>query len=403
MQTYRNVTDDIIFVGGSDRRIALFENAYPVEEGMTYNSYVIMDEKIAILDTVDAAIADLFFENLEVLLDGRKPDYVIVNHMEPDHCATLQELLLRYPDTKVVGNAKTKTLIGQFFPKLKLADDQFVSVKEADTLSLGKHTLQFFMAPMVHWPEVMVTYEQTEKVLFSADAFGTFGATKGNLFADENGFSEADYKEARRYYANIVGKYGMQTLSLLKKAAGLDIQYICPLHGPVWRENLAEFIGKYQKWGAYEPEEKGVMIVYGSIYGGTQNAAEVLAQKLSQKGVKPIALYDASKTHPSYLVGEAFRYSHLVFASITYNNGLFPPMETLLLDLKAHMLKNRTVGIIGNGSWMPQSPKIMTELVSSMSGMQILEPTVVIRSAAKEDDMAALDALADAIKDSLES
>lgn len=401
MQTFRNITDDILFIGGSDRRIALFENAYPVPEGITYNSYVILDEKIAILDTVDASVSTLFFDNLEAALGERMPDYVVVNHMEPDHCATLGELLLRYPELKVVCNAKTKTMIAQFFPKAKIDDAQYVLVKEGESLSLGKHELQFYMAPMVHWPEVMVTYDATDKVLFSADAFGTFGASKGGLFADENGFSEADFSEARRYYTNIVGKYGVQVLALLKKAAGLDIQYLCPLHGPVWRENIGTFIEKYTLWASYTPEEKGVMIAYASIYGGTENAAEILASELSKRGVRNVEIFDASKTHPSYLVSEAFRMSHLVFASVTYNNDMFPAMETLLLDLKAHMLKNRTVGLIQNGSWAPQSGKHMTEILSSMTNMDVREPLVTLRSTVKEENLTELQALADEIAKSL--
>ncbi len=401
MQTFRNITDNILFIGGSDRRIALFENAYPVPEGITYNSYVILDEKIAILDTVDASVSTLFFDNLEAALGERMPDYVVVNHMEPDHCATLGELLLRYPELKIVCNAKTKTMIAQFFPKAKIDDAQYVLVKEGESLSLGKHELQFYMAPMVHWPEVMVTYDATDKVLFSADAFGTFGASKGGLFADENGFSEADFSEARRYYTNIVGKYGVQVLALLKKAAGLDIQYLCPLHGPVWRENIGAFIEKYTLWASYTPEEKGVMIAYASIYGGTENAAEILASELSKRGVRNVEIFDASKIHPSYLVSEAFRMSHLVFASVTYNNDMFPAMETLLLDLKAHMLKNRTVGLIQNGSWAPQSGKHMTEILSSMTNMDVREPLVTLRSTVKEENLTELKALADEIAKSL--
>lgn len=401
MQTFRNVTEDIFFIGGNDRRIELFENAYPVPEGITYNSYVIMDEKIAILDTVDASISALFIDNLEAVLGDRQPTYVVVNHMEPDHCATLSELLLRYPELKIVCNAKTKTMIAQFFPKMQLDDAQYVLVKEGETLSLGKHELQFFMAPMVHWPEVMVTYDATDKALFSADAFGTFGASKGGLFADENGFSEADFAEARRYYTNIVGKYGTPVLTLLKKAAGLDIQYLCPLHGPVWRENIGAFIEKYTLWASYAPEEKGVLIAYASIYGGTQNAAEVLATELSKRGVRNVEIFDVSKTHPSYLVSEAFRMSHLVFASVTYNNELFPAMETLLLDLKAHMLKDRTVALIQNGSWAPQSGKRMSEILSSMSNMVVRQPLVTIRSTVKEENLTELQTLAEELAKSL--
>lgn len=401
MQSTRKITNSIYYIGGSDRRIELFENAYPVPEGITYNSYVIDDEKIAVLDTVDSSISALFFENLDSVLEGRTPDYVIVNHMEPDHCATLGDLALRYPSMQIVCNAKTKGLIAQFFPKLKIADERFVLVKEGDSLSLGEHELHFYMAPMVHWPEVMVTYESTEKILFSADAFGTFGASKGGIFADEEGFSEEDFAEARRYYTNIVGKYGVQVLALLKKAAGLEIQYLCPLHGPVWRESISTFIEKYQLWASYTPEEKGVLVAYASIYGGTENAAEILANALSARGVKNIRLFDVSKTHPSYLVSESFRMSHLVFASVTYNNGIFPAMETLLLDLKAHALKNRTVALIQNGSWAPQSGKHMSEILSSMQNMEVVEPLVTVRSTVKDDSFTEIQNLADAIAQTL--
>ena len=318
--------------------------------------------------------------------------------MEPDHAATLEELVLRYPQVKIVCNAKSAAMMKQFFSFD--ADAHTVLVKEGDTLSLGKHTLSFYMAPMVHWPEVMVTYDETEKVLFSADAFGTFGALNGNIFADELPNNTADFSEARRYYTNIVGKYGAQTLALLKKAAGLDMHLLCPLHGPVWRKDIAVFVEKYLTWGAYVPEQKGVLIVYGSVYGGTQNAAEILAAKLSEKGV-PAVLYDASVTHTSYLVSEAFRYSHLVFAAATYNNDIFTPVETLLTDLKAHALRNRTVGLIQNGSWAPQSGKKMREILESMQNMTVLPETVTVRSTVKEESLTEIDALCGALIASL--
>lgn len=394
MYCVRKITEDIYFVGGSDRRLSLFENMYPIPNGVTYNAYFIDDAKTAVVDTVDKAVGDLFFENVEHLLGGRSLDYVVVNHMEPDHCATLGALCEKHPETKIICSAKAAGLIAQFF-KADL-EDRIEQKKEGETLDLGKHTLTFYAAPMVHWPEVTVAYEKTSEILFSADAFGTFGATDGCLFADEADFGEAEYAEARRYYANIVGKYGAQTTALLKKAAGLDIKMLCPLHGPIWRKDFGKFIEKYQLWGAYTPEEQGVLIAYGSVYGGTQNAAEILAAKLAEKGVK-VKLYDVSVTHPSYLVAEAFRFSHIVFASSTYNNGIFTPMETLLLDLKAHMLKNRTVALVQNGSWAPQSGKLMREILDGMQNITVLEETVNLRSTVKENNLAEIDALCAAL------
>lgn len=398
MYCTQKITEDITYIGGSDRRLALFENMYPIPNGISYNAYFINDERTAVVDTVDKSVSALFFENLAHMLDGRHLDYVIVNHMEPDHAATLAELVLRYPTVKIVCSAKAVAMMKQFFTFD--ADAYTLPVKEGDTLTLGAHTLSFYTAPMVHWPEVTVTYDQTEKILFSADAFGTFGALNGHIFADELPFGAAELSEARRYYTNIVGKYGAQTLALLKKAAALDIQMLCPLHGPVWRKDIAAFVEKYQAWGTYAPEENGVLIVYGSIYGGTQNAAEILAAKLAEKGV-PTNLYDASVTHVSYLVSEAFRYSHLVFAAATYNNDIFTPVESLLTDLKAHALKNRTVGLIQNGSWAPQSGKKMQEILESMQNMTVLPETVTVRSTVKEDSFAQIDALCGALVASL--
>lgn len=392
MYCTRKITEDISYIGGSDRRLSLFENMYPVPNGVSYNAYFLDDEKIAILDTVDKSIMEQYLENIDFLLNGRTPDYIIVNHMEPDHCAALGTLCAKYPSLQIVCTAKAAALIGQFY-NAELAA-RCLQVKEGDTLSLGRHTLAFYTAPMVHWPEVMVTYDQTEHVLFSADAFGTFGALGGSIFADKTGF---DFAEARRYYANIVGKYGPQVLALLKKAAGLAIDCICPLHGPIWRRDFDTFVEKYQKWASYTPEEKAVLIAYGSIYGGTQNAAEILAAKLAEKGVTNLAVYDVSCIHPSYLVSEAFRCSHLVFASSTYNNGIFTNMETLLLDLKAHALKNRTAALMENGSWAPQSGKLMRELLSSMPGITLLEETVSLRSTVKPNNLTEIDALASAL------
>ena len=399
MYCTKKIYEDLYWVGGNDRRLALFENIYPISRGVSYNSYVLLDEQTVLLDTVDRAINDLFFENLEHVLAGRTLDYVIVNHMEPDHCASLAELVLRYPEIKIVCNVKTLGIIRQFYRFD--ADSRALIVKEGDTLSTGKHTLTFVMAPMVHWPEVMVTYDTTDKTLFSADAFGTFGALNGNLFADEVNFETEWLDDARRYYTNIVGKYGPQVQALLKKAAGLEIRMICPLHGPIWRENIGWFLDKYQHWSSYTPEDQSVVIAAGSVYGNTMNAAEILAGMLADRGVKNIKLYDVSNTHPSVLVSEAFRCSHLVFAGSTYNNGIFTPMETVLLDLAAHNLQNRTVALIENGTWAPVSGKLMRELVEKMKKTQILEPSITLRSSLKEEQLSALEALADAIAQSL--
>ena len=322
---HKKLTDDLYWVGGSDRRLALFENVFPIPRGVSYNSYLLMDEKTVLFDTVDKAVSGLFFENLAFVLKDRKLDYLVVNHMEPDHCGTMCELVLRYPEVKIVGNAKTFAMIRQFF-NFDI-DSRAVTVNESETLCTGKHTLKFIMAPMIHWPETMVTYDTTDKILFSGDAFGTFGAMNGNIFADEVDFEHEWLKDARRYYTNIVGKYGPQVQTLLKKAQNIEINMICSLHGPVWRTNIEWFIDKYQKWSTYTPEENSVMIAYASVYGNTENAVNILALKLADAGVKRIAMYDVSVTHPSEIVAEAFRYSHLVFASTTYNTGIFYPWK----------------------------------------------------------------------------
>lgn len=391
MYCVKNVTEDLYWGGASDRRLALFENIYPIPKGVSYNSYVLLDEKTVLLDTVDKAVSGQFFENLEHVLSGRNLDYVIINHMEPDHCATLGEVVLRYPNVKIVGNAKTFAMIKQFFSFD--VDSRAVVIKEGDTLNTGKHTLAFAMIPMVHWPEAMVTYDAYDKVLFSADAFGTFGALNGNLFADEVNFEEEWLSEARRYLTNIVGKYGTQVQAALKKASALDIAVICPLHGPVWRENLGWFIEKYQKWSTYTPEEHAVLILYASIYGNTENAVNVLAGKLGDKGEKNIAVYDVSVTDPSYLLAEAFRCDRIVFASPTYNAGIFPKMETLLTELKAHNLQNRKVAVMENGTWAVSAGKQMKEILSQMKNMEIYEDTLTVKSALKQDQMEAIDGI----------
>ena len=395
MHCVQNITKDILFLGASDRRLALFENVFPIPRGVSYNSYLVKDEKTVLMDTVDQAVRNRFLENLAFGLEGRSLDYVVVNHMEPDHAATLMEVLKAYPQAQVVGNAKTIAMIGQFFDCD--ISERTVTVKEGDTLNTGRHTFTFVMAPMVHWPEVMVTYDAADKVLFSADAFGTFGALSGNIFADELDFERDWLDDARRYYANIVGKYGVQVQTLLKKAAGLDIAYICPLHGPIWRENMGWFVEKYQTWSTYAPEDKAVAIFCGSVYGHTENAADIVANRLAEKGVKGIRLYDVSNTDVSELVSEAFRCSHLVLASATYNGAIFTPMENFLLDLKAHNLQNRTVAVIDNGTWAATAGKQMREIVGVMKNMTVLENGVSLKSSVKETQRAELEVLADTL------
>ena len=395
MYCVKKMTDDLYWVGGSDRRLALFENVYPIPNGVSYNAYLLLDEKTVLLDTVDRSIADLFFENVAHVLNGRKLDYVIVNHMEPDHCAVLQDLVLRYPEVRIVCNAKTVTMIRNFFTFD--IDSRAVIVKEMDTLCTGRHTFAFVMAPMVHWPEAMVSYDATTKTLFSADAFGTFGALNGNLYADEVNFKTEYLADARRYYTNIVGKYGTQVQALLKKAAAIEIETICPLHGPVWRKDIAWFLDKYVHWATYQPEETAVVIAYASVYGNTENAANILAGMLADKGVRNVKVYDVSATHPSYIVSECFRASHLVFLSTTYNAGMFVNMENLVHDIVHHNLQNRTIALVENGSWAPTAAGLMRAEFQKLKNCTILDEGVSIRSSLKEDQLAQMEALADAL------
>lgn len=393
MYCVKNVTEDLYWVGASDRRLALFENIYPIPRGVSYNAYVLMDEKTVLLDTVDKSVEEPFFENLDHVLGGRDLDYLIVNHMEPDHGATIAEVVLRHPNVKIVGNAKTFTMMKQFFDFD--VDAHALVIKEGDTLCTGKHTLGFAMIPMVHWPEAMVTYDAYDKVLFSADAFGTFGALNGNIFADEVRFETEWLDDARRYFTNIVGKYGAQVQAALKKTAALDIQVICPLHGPVWRDNLGWFIEKYQKWSTYTPEDSNVLILYASIYGNTENLVHVLAGKLADAGEKNIAMYDVSVTDPSYLLSEAFRCDRIVFASPTYNAGIFPKMETLLAELKAHNFQNRKIAVIENGTWALSAGKLMKEVLSQMKNMEIYDETISVKSSLKDTQMGQIEAMAE--------
>ena len=401
MYNVRKVTEDIVWVGASDRRLALFENIFPIPRGVSYNSYVLLDEKTVLLDTVDASVAGQFFENLEHVLDGRKLDYLIVNHMEPDHCAMIGDLVRRYPEVQVVGNTKTFGMIKQFFGT-DFAE-RAVTVKEGDTLATGAHTLHFVMAPMVHWPEVMVTYDEKDKVLFAADGFGTFGALNGNIFADEVDFDRDWLDDARRYYTNIVGKYGASVQALLKKASGLEIAVICPLHGPIWRENLGYILEKYQKWSTYEAEDQAVVILYATMYGNTASAADALAGRLAAKGVKKIAVYDVSNTHVSELISEIFRASHVVFAAPTYNGGIYPGMENLLADMKALAVQNKTVALMENGTWAPMTAKQMREKLAELKNVTILDTQITIKSAMAPEQEGQLEALADAIVASMDN
>ena len=377
MYCTRKVTDDLVWIGANDRQHPVFEAAHPVPRGMSYNSYLLLDEKTVLFDTVDRSVQTQFLENLERALDGRPLDYIFVHHMEPDHAATLGDLMLRHPEARIVCNGKAVNMIRQFH-----ATDPAgaILVDEGDTLCTGRHNFTFVAAPMVHWPEVVVSYDSTDKILFSADAFGSFGALNGVLFADEIDWERDWLDEARRYYTNIVGKYGPQVSALLKKASALDIRMICPLHGPVWRKDFNQIIDRYAKWASYEPEVRGVVIPFASIYGHTETAANILACRLAEMGI-PVQMNDVSVTHYSYVLADCFKYSHIVFASPTYNNGIFDPMEHLLRDLVHHNLQNRKVALIQNGSWAPSSGKQMSQLLAEMKHVDLLEVLVTLRSA----------------------
>lgn len=395
----RKVSENIHWVGGSDRRLALFENIFPISRGVSYNSYVITDEKTAVIDTADSSISEQFIENVMHVLNGRELDYIVINHMEPDHCANVMNLVLRFPNAKLVGNAKTFVFLNQFY--CCELEGKTITVKEGDALELGDHTLRFYMTPMVHWPEVMVAYEEKENILFSADAFGSFGALNGNIFNDEIDFDRDWLDDARRYYCNIVGKYGVQVKAAIAKLATLDIKMICPLHGPIWRNNIEYLLDKYQHWSEYRPEDKSVVIIYASMYGNTENAANVLAAKLADEGVKNISVYDISNTHVSTLIAEIFRSSHIVLAAPTYNGGIYPIMHNLLHDMQQLNVQNRTIGIIDNGTWAITAGKQMRDMLAQMKNMTILEPTVSVKSSLKEETMLKLEELKQAIINSL--
>lgn len=395
MYNVREISPQIYWIGGNDRRLEQFENLFPLANGVSYNSWLILDEKTAIIDTVDDAVTDQYLENIEHLMKGRELDYLIINHMEPDHCGNIENLIRRYPNVKVVGNKKSFQLFNQFY-NMDITDNQMLA-GEGDEISLGNHNLQFITAPMVHWPEVMMNYETTKGILFSADAFGTFGALAGNLFDDEVDYKNLYLDESRRYYANIVGKFGAQVQSVFRKISSYKINMICSLHGPIFRSDLNLILDLYDKWSKYEPEKEGVVIFYGSMYGNTANTADSLANKLGQRGVKDIRVYDVSKTHASYIISDIWKYSHLVAAAPTYNMGLYYPMDNLLHEMISLGVKNRKVSIIGNHSWASAAHKIMTERFSSMKNMEIIGETLDIKSRLKDNEESKLDELADVI------
>ena len=394
----RKVTEDLYWVGGNDRRLALFENIHPIPKGVSYNSYLLLDKKTVLFDTVDWSISRQFLENIEAVLNGRKLDYLVINHMEPDHGASIEEIILRYPEVKIISTEKAFLLMRQFGFDI---DNRIEAVKDGDLKSFGEHEIKFITAPMVHWPEVMVSFDTKNGVLFSADAFGSFGALDGKLFNDEVNFDRDWIDEARRYYTNIVGKYGPHVQALLKKASTLDIKMICPLHGPVWRTDLGYFIDKHDKWSRYEPEEKAIMIVYASMYGSTESAANALATKFVEKGITNVVMYDVSNTHVSTLIAESFRVSHIVLASVTYNLGIYPLMHNYLMDMKALNLQNRTVALIENGSWATKSGKLMKEFLDGMKGMNILDNKLSLLSSMNEDNVGDMDALVESVIESM--
>ena len=399
MHCVQNVTENIYWIGGNDRRLERFENMFPIPKGVSYNSHLILDEKTMVMDTVDQAIRMQYLENIKYLLNGRDLDYLVVNHMEPDHCGNIEDLLKIYPNMKIVGNSKTFKFFEQFYNVSP--SENYYEVKEGDVIDLGKHKIQFFNMPMVHWPEVMVAYEQTEKILFSADAFGTFGALNGNIFNDQIDFEGYYLSEARRYYTNIVGKYGAQVQIALKKLSGLDIKIIAPLHGPIWRANLDYLLDKYNKWSSYTPEKQGVVIVYGSMYGNTENAANCIANKLAQQGVTDIKVYDVSKTHPSYIIADAWKYSNLVIASPTYNGGLYLVMDALLHEMASLNFQNRKVSILGNYTWATGALVSIKERLSKMKDIEIIGGPLDINSSIKDNQEAALDEMVQEIVKSL--
>lgn len=396
MHCTRIINEDLFWVGSQDRRLALFENLFPIPSGIAYNSYLIKDEKNVLIDTVDYSVGRQFLENLNYLLNDENLDYLIINHMEPDHCSLIEELTFKYPEMKIICNNQTIKMLKQFYNFD--VDSKIEIVKEGQTFKTGKHEFQFFMAPMVHWPEVMVTYDITNKTLFSADGFGSFGALNGNLFNDDVDYDKDWLPDARRYYTNIVGKYGSQVQNLLKKASSLDIQMICPLHGLIWRSNLSYILDKYDKWSRYEPEEHSVLLIYSSVYGNTENVVNTLSNYLGENGIKNIAVYDSSNTDVSYLVSESFKYSNIVIAATTYNLGLFPAIEHYLLDIKRQNLQNRKISIIENSTWVPGIvSKEVNKILSEMKDIEVLKNSFSIKSSAKDNEFDYIKSIGDEI------
>ena len=396
MINIQEVTKDIYWIGGSDRRLALFENLFPLPKGVSYNSYIVLDEKTVVFDTADISISDQYLENLKTALNGRPLDYLVVLHMEPDHCSQIATVAAMHPELTLVGNVKTFQMMKNYFPET--ADMKKIVVKEGDTLETGAHTFAFVMAPMVHWPEAMFAYDTTTGTLFSADAFGTFGALESSIFADDYDFEKDYLDDARRYYANIVGKYGAQVQAVLKKAAKIDIKFICPLHGPVWRgEHIAWFIDKYQKWSKYEPEDDGIVVIYGSLYGHTASAAEAFAAKLRAKSGKDVKVYDISKTHSSNIIGEIWRVGKIVIFSPTYNNGIYLPVANLLHDMECLTVQNKVIALAQNGTWAPVSAKLMNEKLSTLKNVKIVDNVLTIKSALHASDEEALDVFVEAV------
>ena len=399
MKCTRQITDDLYYVGGSDRRIALFENCFPVQDGVSYNSYLLIDEKTVLFDTVDYAIGRQFIDNITSILDNRKLDYLVVNHMEPDHCSLITQIISLYPELKIIGNKKTIGLISQFY-HVDMTEHAIL-VNEGDTISTGKHNLKFFMAPMVHWPEVMFTYDETDKILFSADAFGTFGALDGRIFNDELDYRNSFIDEARRYYSNIVGKYGAQVQAVFKKLPA-EIAYICPLHGPIWRKDIPFFMEKYQAWSTYTPEENGVFIAYSSMYGDTELVANVLATKLAERGMVNMKVVDVSAYHYSYHISDIFKYSVVVLAAPSYNMSVHPKMNELLTEMKEITVRNRAYAVIENGSWAPSAGKTIKAALDSLKDMRQIGETLTIKSAIMEEQEDKLDELAKLIVEEVE-
>ena len=400
MYNVREIASHIYWVGGSDRRLERFENMFPLSNGVAYNSYLVMDEKTALIDTVDSSISALYMENVTHMLGERKLDYLVINHMEPDHCANIEEIIRRYPEIRVIGNKKTFQFFSQYY-SLDISGN-LTEIAEGQELPLGENILRFYMAPMVHWPEVMFTYEVSQGILFSADAFGSFGALSGNLFADEVDFDNLFLDETRRYYANIVGKYGSQVQAALKKLSDTEINMICSLHGPIWRKNLNVLLDKYDLWSRYVPEKRGVVLFYASMYGNTENAMNALAGKLAERGVQDMRMYDVSKTHPSNIIADVWKYSHIVAGSPTYNMNLYLVMDALLREMAALGLKGRKVALLGNHTWASAAIKGMQDIFSGMKDMEIIGTPLDIRSTLKPQREVELNDLADAIKASLD-